>query len=630
MEQLRERRRCEDGVFLILWAVLVVGVFGMVAIVIDLGALRADRREQRAAADAAVTAAAHVLVKDGGVNACAIAWQYATTNLEVPSGSPPCGTFPVCTGAPWSVTGTSGPYTITIAHPVLAGDALLDGDAVGPNFAVNLHPDADGVACDRVGVRIVSSRTPIFARVLGYNSNRTSAHSVARVAPGGPGDEPASLVLLERHDCRALRTDGVNTRVIIAAANGAAGRIQADSRADGSCPGAAARVVEGIPGSSGPSILAQHLRDSGGTIVKEARIQIFAELFGDPKAHSSWPDTVGEPDPIGKGQVGRTPIDKRYLENVRALESEATIAVDSASSPFSAAVTFVNVTDPAPTGLGLGCTIDTPTPITTGTRFWFNCPGGLTVRNLTISAPNAEVVVNGPLTVTSTGFFINDARKVWVRGTTSGADRGMDIAAPFRVNHDGHATCSDRFLADRTEIGTMFLKEGHLRVAGSSTLAQWCQTFLYLKGVEDPADPSALPGAVTLEPALPPPPGDYGSNGTITTTAGASVDWTAPNELDVLPELSDLAVHKFEDFSLWTEAHEPSTIGGGGILRLGGVYFLPNANPFTINGGGISNIDLDAQFYVRKLVVAGNSTLRMIPNPSNQVPIPENVVALIR
>jgi hypothetical protein len=630
MERLRESRRCEDGIFLILWAVLAVGLFGMVAIVIDLGALRADRREQRAAADAAATAAAHVMVKDGGLNACAVAWQYATTNLAVPPGSPPCGSFPACTGADWSVTGTSGPYTITITHPVLDGDPLLDADAVGPDFAVNLHADADGVACDRVGIQISSSRTPIFARVLGYNSNRTSAHSVARIAPGGPGDEPASLVLLERRECRAVRTDGTNTRLIVAAANGAAGRIQVDSAGDTSCAGGR-KVVEGTAGSSGPSILAQHLRDpSGTTILKDARIQIFAKLLGSSNDHTPWPTTVGEPNPIGFRQVGRTPIDSRYLDNVRALETEATAAVTSSSSPFGATVSFVNVTDPAPTGLGLGCTIDTPTPITTGTRFWFNCPGGLTVRNLTITAPNAELVINGPLSTTSTGFYVHDARKFWVRGKTTGNDRGIDLGAPFVVNNANLATCANRFTADRTAVGTMFLKEGTLETSSPSARVQWCQMFLYLRGDASATATSALPSAVTAPPALPPPPGNYGSNGSIGVTGGAAIDWTAPNVLDVLPTPIDLTVHKFEDFALWTEAHEQSNLNGGGGLTLGGIYFLPNADPFRITGNSGQNIQVDAQFYVRKLEIRGGSILRMIPNPSNQVPIPTSVVALIR
>lgn len=628
MERMRGSRRGEDGIFLILWAVLAVGLFGMVAIVIDLGALRADRREQRAAADAAVTAGAHVMAAEGGANACAVTWQYATTNLGVPPGGAPCGAFPPCTGSPWSVTGTSGGYTITIAHPVLDGDDLLDADAVGPDFAVNVHPDADGVACDRIGVNISSTRQPIFARVIGASGNTTSAHSVARVAPGGPGDEPASLVLLERHACRAVRTDGVNTRLIVAAANGAAGRIQADSRADGSCPGGT-KVVEGTAGSSGPSILAEHLRDAGGAIVKQARIQIFAELFGDPKAHTDWPATVGEPDPIGYKQIGRTPVDQRYLENVRALETEATTAVTSAA-PFGPSVTYVNVTDPAPAGLGLTCTIDTPTPITSGTRFWFNCPGGLTVRNLTIDVADAEVVINGPLSVDSTGFTITDARKVWVRGKTGGNKRGIDLGAPFVVNNDSLATCADRFAADRTAVGTMFLKEGTLETASPAARVQWCQMFVYLRGDSTTTAASALPAAVTPPPALPPPPGNYGSIGTINVTGGAAIDWTAPNELTVLPTTADLAVHKFEDFALWTEAHEQSNLNGGGGLELGGIYFLPNADPFRISGNSGQSIEVDAQFYVRRLEVRGGSVLRMVPDPSNQVPIPTNVVALIR
>lgn len=624
----RSMRHGEEGVFLILWAVLVVALFGMIAIVLDLSALRADRRQQRAAADAAVTAGAFAIASPtpGIAGACQLTWEYATRNLGVSSAGAPCTTFPVCTGTPWEATATSGAYTITIRRPVLQTDPLMSADAVGPEIAVDFDSDIDGAACDRLGVRITSSRRPIFARALGFRgSNTPGAHSVARVQPGGPGDEPASLVLLERNDCRAARTEGVNTRLIVASANGAAGRIHADSRGDGSCPGGA-RVVEGVAGAAGPSIFAEHLRDAGGTVVKEARIGIFAKLMGAATAHTLWPGTVGEPNPVGSPQFGRTAIDGRFLENVRDLETAATPVVTAATLPAG----FVNVTDPAPTGLGLGCSIDTPLPITTamGSRLWFNCPGGLTVRDLTITSVDAEIVVNGPVTINSPGWVIHDARKVWVRGKTTGNRRGLDISGSFVVNNGNLGTCTARFAADRTRIGTMFVKEGD--IVGNNASVQWCQQFLYLRGDAAPAATSALPAAVTPPPALPPPPGDYGSIGAINILGTSSVDWTAPNELDTRPDAADLMIHKYEDFALWTESHLSSRLNGGGGMTLGGIFFLPNANPFTIAGNSGQNINVDAQFWVRKLTVTGGSTLRMIPNPPNQVPIPTNLVVLIR
>ena len=631
MGRLRNAHRGEDGVFLILWAVLAVGLFGMVAIVIDLGALRADRREQRAAADAAVTAAAHVMVADGGANACAVAWQYATTNLEVPSGSPPCGAFPPCGGAPWSVTGTSGPYRITITHPVLTGDALLAGDSVGPDIPVNYNTEADGAACDRVGVHISSSRMPIFARVLGYSSNRTSAHSVARIAPGGPGDEPASLVLLERHDCRAARTQGSATRIIIdsaaptATSAGGAGIIQADSRGDGSCPGGA-RVLEGQSTTGGPSILARHLRDGSGTIVKQARIGIFAKLFGATNAHTATPGTIGEPTPVGFKQVGRSPVDSRYLDNVRALDTEAALMVEMATVPPG----FTDAS--GATGLNLGCNINLATPLATPSKLWFNCPGpaGLTIDNLSITAPNAEIVVNGPLTVRSTGLSVSDARKVWVRGTTSGPGRGINVAAgaPFRVNQGTSATCTARVAADRTKVATLFVREGTFLTA--NTTLQLCSTFVYLRGSASLAGGNFLPASVTPSPALPPEPASNASTGRIDVGAGSLVDWTGPNELTARPTTADLAVYKYEDLSLWTESSAANPLNGGGGMTLGGVFFLPNANAFEISGNAGQSITVDAQFFVRKLDVTGNSVLRMVPNPENQVPIPTSIVALIR
>ncbi len=630
-------RRCrgEDGAFLVLWALLLVAILTMVAIVIDLGALRADRRQQRAAADAAATAGANDLIRGAG-EACLSAWNYAMLNLGLSPTSPsPCGPYlgsppPACSPSiPKSVTGTAGGYTVTISHPVLDTDPIVVGaDAVGGDIAqpVDTAPGSiDGKPCERVGVQVRYTRRSLFAKVVGNNQNTTTVHSVARFGPGGPQDEPASLVLLERHDCRAARVQGTNSRIVVASVPGVTpGNIQADSAGDGACSGNT-KILEGGSGNLGPSIFAEHARNGAGVIVKEARIGIYGKLLGATNAHTPWPAEIGEPDPVGFRQIGRTPVDERFLENVRQLENTATPVVDMTTRP----VGFVDATGPAP-GLNLGCTIDTPTPITTamGTRLWFNCPSGLTVKNLTIDSAAAEVVIAGPLTVNGTGFTIRDARKVWIRGRSDGNKKGVDLSAPFIVNNGGFSTCAARFSAARGDIGTLFVKEGSF--VSSGTRMQLCQTHVYLRGAANPTAASTLPAGVTLPPALPPEPGPNASIGQLDVGAGSVVDWTAPNELDVLPTLADLAIHKFEDLALWTESSDENPLNGGGGMKLGGIFFLPNANAFKMSGNAGQLIDVDAQFLVRKLEVTGGATLRMVPNPADQVPIPTARVSLIR
>lgn len=621
------RRRGEDGVFLVLYALMFVAIFTMVAIVLDLSAVRSGRRTARSVADAAATAGAMDLGL-GRQAACRTSFTYAARNLGFASPTPdPCaGILPMPDCATTDTTqATFGDYTVFFRSSVPSGDQLMKADTPGGDINQTLTPN-DGAECDRVGVEIRYDRDTIFSRVAGILTNRTTVHSVA-LKGAGRSDDSAALVLLERNDCRAARVQGSNTKILVAAipasgtSPGTPGAIQSDSRGDGSCPGGA-RILEGGPGQA---IKAEHARNASGTIVSQARIGIYGKLFGATNAHTPWPAEIGEPDPIGAEQVGRTPVDERYLANERALETDATLLVNMTTPPFG----YLNVTGSP--GLNLGCTIDTPTPITTamGSKLWFYCPSGLTVKNLTITSANSEIVIASDLTVSAPGFTINDARKVWIKGKSTGNDRGLDVGAPFVVNNDGFATCAARFAADRTEIGTMFLKEGSMLMAGGGSRLQLCQMHVYLRGANSPGAASFLPTAVTPAPALPPGPATNASLGTINMSSG-SVDWTAPNELDLLPTAADLAIYKFEDLALWTEASSTSPLNGGGGMNLGGIFFLPNANSFEISGNAGQTISVDAQFFVRKLDVTGGSTLRMVPNPANQVPVKISGVRLIR
>lgn len=187
-------RRCrgEDGVFLILWALLLTALLTMVAIVIDLGALRADRRKDRAAADAAVTAGANDLLplvpfvprQLDAQKACITAWEYAMRNLgeSKPHPCPPPPAAPCDrTSTPAKITYgtiTDGGYAVTVISPVPDGDALMDADAVGGDIPQAVSA-IDGNACDRIGIEISYTRQSIFGRVVGNDRNTTTVHSVA-------------------------------------------------------------------------------------------------------------------------------------------------------------------------------------------------------------------------------------------------------------------------------------------------------------------------------------------------------------------------------------------------------------------------------------------------------------------
>ena len=94
------RHSSDDGVFAILYALLVVVLLGTAAVVVDLAMLRESRASTRSAADSAVVAAAASLnavrpTLNDPRGGCQRAWKYLRTQLAgLPDGSTDCLAFP--------------------------------------------------------------------------------------------------------------------------------------------------------------------------------------------------------------------------------------------------------------------------------------------------------------------------------------------------------------------------------------------------------------------------------------------------------------------------------------------------------------------------------------------------------
>ncbi|RNL79843.1 pilus assembly protein TadG-related protein [Nocardioides marmorisolisilvae] len=83
----QEQHKSEDGAIAIIAAVCALLLFGIAALVVDLGLQRDTRREAQTAADASALAAANRLYLNGTpdlVNAALVAKNYAWTNFRVP------------------------------------------------------------------------------------------------------------------------------------------------------------------------------------------------------------------------------------------------------------------------------------------------------------------------------------------------------------------------------------------------------------------------------------------------------------------------------------------------------------------------------------------------------------------
>lgn len=114
------RRRREDGVVAILVAIMVTVMFGLVAIVIDLGLARVRHQQAQDAADSAAITAAMVMLSTGNqVNAKAAAGAYALTNFAVSNSA-----WTACSDC---VTFDTSMKTVTVRLPRLDSPVSFGG-----------------------------------------------------------------------------------------------------------------------------------------------------------------------------------------------------------------------------------------------------------------------------------------------------------------------------------------------------------------------------------------------------------------------------------------------------------------------------------------------------------------------
>lgn len=628
---------------MVLFALFISVMFVMVAIVIELGALRNDKQANKSAADFTVAAGMRGL--DGGgrpqpwkgvcesieylkVNEAAFA-TFSTQRWMDGNGVDLVG------GSPCSAT-TTLPYTdICNENPLDSAStrrtswAWFTGVSADGRLVVNIKSGYDlgdgafsdetlvasdtsaRLGCDQFAVVITESQPRGFSKIIGTSELSTRTRSVGRVTIGQSSDAAVALLLLERSDCRAVRTVG-NALILVQANGDRPGYIHADSNGKGSCPGGknGQKVFEGsdlLPSNNmpDPSIKAENavVPDANG-VVQKAKISSPAVAESPAFANTPSPDTIGETAPVSGGIISRSPIDNRYLAAVRVLEAQR-LAVLAGPVPSGPEWEVVSGSRCAPTGLSVEPPATSPPTVT---KVWFNCnidvPGS---GDLRVRDGVTDVVVAGSVKVAGRLNFVNP-RNVTVFGDKKGT-KGIDVAGgTFSVNTldpTGVAQCPDDL---RTTV--LFLRYGEVSSTTGNTIL--CQTFLY-----------AANGGGQLPSGSGFAPSNNNFTGIVNIVGIGKVAWSAPNAVrGRLPTPADLSAFPFEDLALWTEAAPQSSIGGGGGMTLKGVFFLPNAKPFKINGDSGQTIDADAQFVARALELNGNATLSMAPSPFDSVPIP--------
>ena len=246
------RRTSSDaGVFAILYALVVVVLCMVAALVVDLSGMREDRRTERLAADAASTAGAVKLNTLGGTAdahaACTQAWEFLRVNLSsssvppaTPSGACPTGKFPTnvasCPGVQ-SQTSPYGDWLVTITWPIPDNSPYM----LAPNVTGGVQPQSvdsavDGTdPCGRLAVSVSRNRAFLLAGAGNFTSGSTTNTSVARADIRGDLKEEFPLVVLDQHGCDILHAQGSGPQdgTIRVLNNGLTpGRIASDSAAD--------------------------------------------------------------------------------------------------------------------------------------------------------------------------------------------------------------------------------------------------------------------------------------------------------------------------------------------------------------------------------------------------------------
>lgn len=244
-EQVNRLAR-DRGAYAVMYAILSLALVGVVSIVIDLAALRLDRRIDRAAADAAAIAGAGQLGEAGGSprSACGRAMDYVAANLgeqrtidgcvgfpQVSECDPDTG-LPIVMPAARTVDETIGGRTIRVTWPVLDSDVLINQPDVEGATTIGITLPAlatDGMPCQRLGVEIVHQRDFAFAGVFGISDATTRSRSVGLAIKHSTGDIPVPLVALDPASCAAIELLDGDVDVGENLALGTPGEIAVDS-----------------------------------------------------------------------------------------------------------------------------------------------------------------------------------------------------------------------------------------------------------------------------------------------------------------------------------------------------------------------------------------------------------------
>ena len=639
------RLRADDGAYAILYAVLVVLLVGISSLVVDLGMMRNDRRQNRASADAGAIAGAAKLGLSGTnvYEACRSALRYVEADLGItsPASDAPCNTkfkaspFNAATacaaGTPITavIPLTSGNRTLHFTWPVPDNSPLMLDPDHERNPAYDLPDqgasvDQDGTKCLRVGIAITQDRNTPFAAVWGdIDATRgTVSHSVGLAAPDdGPGDIAAPLVVLDEHSCDALLVAGGGAVTVKASTlvNGVStpGVIAVDSDGDGTgevdCNGQKTTIkapssvnhIWAVDGTAGPAYISSYAVAVGNNAkaYDPAAIQnCTAGKTASLATLQASPQAALCPIPQGGSRVGEEPWIVRY---------NCDDSARSCPSPNPAA--------PLPTPrnyVDQWAAFATDTSSSSARSTWNRISGGACNHSAAGTVITADTYVDCDRFAVAGGASISFMGRVIFRGDVDAAQSGCIL---FNDSIASHCVTPEPYQppANRTADG------GNVYVGGSITgnangfysgglIIK--QVFLFVAGRININTTDPVYWTAPYGKALPPP------------YTGTCVPATSPSSAPT-PAC-------FDSLGLWAPTYgsdqptQANRLRGGALLQVDGTLYMPKSY-FTFAGQG-ANFQDRAQFVARRLEIAGGGELSMVPDASRSTLIPRGVGKLIR
>ena len=699
--RFRRLKADQAGAVIVIYAIMMTILLGVLALVIDLAQVRAERRLDKAMADSAVRAGLGILQAGPWLGICRSenylldnsqrfnSWDTNSQNFYTmlppsvttivshvtnPCLSPPsppqlCLPFGALNNTSWGqmvATAAGGRFHIEVDSGYWMPDPRFPED--------NGMSDNGGLlmgGCDNLAVIITEQHPTLFSGVLGMKPITTVVRSVGRFSVDTSGQYNPAVLLLEPHGCGVLTVSGSGTRLISQPYGDHPGIIQIDSADDqGGCASNQA-VLNGSSTNGGPSIMVCSATNGIApmppvapgcnaavlgvteTAFTSSRVGIYALNWSHPSSDyvttafstNMSVSTYGDTSAVRSAQAGRGPVDAIYRLSIQALDQKANnyISGNSGMPPGCTSVVANTCTGNGVTWLvlqqadcnALATTFSAllhPTWAAMA-NIYFNCNLNVAANNsplggLLLTGLNGTIVVTGTLSV-STLFSIADANNIFVGGTQSGSAVGLSLGngSNFNVNNPLPGTACPP-AAGLPHYTAMVVGNGSFNMS-SSAADHLCQTMVYMaNGFNN------LPSTNGTGPCTCSGTGFANYTGYVSISSGSQVDWTAPNLIaGARATAQQLAtITPFEGLALWTEAggNNTNSINGGGNSQMTGVFFMPNANTFTLAGGSGANVYLGAQFIARTMKVTGGGIIDVTLNPFDTVPFVFYDIYLVR